>query len=152
VIKAEGVVKDSAYLTQIHATVVDEASEGKPERCLGGIMDGTSANRNSMKELENLMALSVWFVCQAHRSVGGDARPKRGRMAMLVLDVSADGAAASVCCCFCLLMLLPRHPPPLCCALAVQLVPHPQEAGNRKTRQDCGQRVRGRQPDHQLHP
>jgi hypothetical protein len=67
VIKAAGEVKSAAYLTQIHSDMVEEVSLGNPDRCLGFLMDGTAANRKSLKELEALFPQAVGFICQAHR-------------------------------------------------------------------------------------
>jgi hypothetical protein len=52
VIKAGGVVKDADYLVDIHESVAFDVSQDNIDLCLGFIMDGTSANRKALRQLE----------------------------------------------------------------------------------------------------
>jgi hypothetical protein len=69
VVKAGGVTKDAAWITQLHEEIAEATVQqlgGDASRFTGFIMDNTAANRAAMRELKTSHPTWLLLGCSAH--------------------------------------------------------------------------------------
>jgi hypothetical protein len=66
VVTAKGVMKDKAWIRNLHNELADELTDGNPRKLLGAIMDNTKANCGAMEQLENDHPYWLVLGCQSH--------------------------------------------------------------------------------------